>query len=61
MNRAVLIVGVAAIAVTAFYVVALWGAWAGGVTAAALALALAAAAVVDRRRRQARLGAAGRG
>ncbi len=62
MNRALLIIGVAAVAVTVFYVTALWGAWAGALAAAVLSLALAATAIVDRRRREARrAAAAGRG
>jgi membrane protein implicated in regulation of membrane protease activity len=62
MNRALLIIGIPAIGVAAFYSAALWGWWVAMWVAIGLSVLLAGVAVFDRRRRQAgRAQPAGRG
>jgi membrane protein implicated in regulation of membrane protease activity len=53
MNRALLIIGIPAVGVAAFYSAALWGWWVAMWVAIGLTLLLAGVAVVDRRRRRA--------
>jgi len=53
MNRALLIIGIPAVGVAAFYAAALWGWWAAVWMATGLSVLLAGVAVFDRRRRQA--------
>ncbi|MDE3136855.1 MAG: hypothetical protein KGL59_09795 [Acidobacteriota bacterium] len=52
MNRALLIIGIPAVGVAAFYSAALWGWWTGMWVAIGLSFLLAGVAVFDRRRRQ---------
>ncbi len=54
MNRALLIIGVPAVAVATFYAAALWGRWAATVMAVLLSLLLGFVALVDHRRREGR-------
>jgi membrane protein implicated in regulation of membrane protease activity len=53
MNRALLIIGIPAVGVAAFYSAALWGWWVAMWVAIGLSLLLAAVTVFDRRRHRA--------
>lgn len=54
MNRALLIIGVPAVAVATFYAAALWGWLPAVITAVFLSLLLGTIGIVDRRRRDGR-------
>lgn len=53
MNRALLIIGIPAVGVAAFYAAVLWGRWGATFVAIGLSLLLGAAMAYERRRRQA--------